>query len=106
MTFQQPWIMWALALVATLDVAATIEIYLDPFLEQHERLKPLAFIWLVPVLGAVISLSRAWRVHQGLDRKPDPEAVVDAADLVGIPVVSRSRANRDSDDSWAGGDAD
>ena len=81
--------MWSLALVAALNVAATIESRLDPFLERHERLKALCFIWLVPVLRSVLTLVRAWRLHQGLSRRPDSEAIGDAADVLGVPVVSR-----------------
>ena len=98
--------MWSLALVAALNVAATIESCLDPFLERRERLNALSLIWLVPILGSVLTLARAWRLHKGFSRRPDSEALGDTADLLGVPVVSRSRLSRSSDDSWGDGGDD
>lgn len=92
-----------IAFAALLNVAATLETVLSPFLGNWQRAGWLAFIWLVPIVGAVVSLIRAWRSYRGLDRTLEDDALADLADVVGVPVAGRTRGRSSGD--W-GGDAD
>lgn len=103
MTSLQTWQEILIAVLALLNVAATLETALSPFLRNWQRAGWLAFIWLVPMVGAAVSLFRAWRSYRGLDRSLDDEIMADVADLVGVPVVGRSRGK--FSDGWDG-DAD
>jgi len=70
-----------------LNVGATLEMVLSPFLVPRQRAVWLLFIWLVPLAGAVISLIYAWRNYRGLDCSPDLEALED----IGVPSATRTR---------------
>ncbi|WP_157489289.1 hypothetical protein [Lysobacter sp. Root916] len=100
MTSLRTWLEILIAAVALLNVAATLEAALSPFLRNGQRVSWLAFIWLVPIIGAVFSLFRAWRRYRGLDRSLDGEIMADVADLTGVPVVGRPRGR--SSDGWDG----
>ena len=103
MTLPQTWLEILFAVAALLNLAATLETALSPFLGNWQRASWLAFIWLVPLVGAGASLVRAWLNYRGLDRSLDGEVMVDVAELVGVPAARRSRGR--SSDSWDG-DAD
>ena len=103
MTLPQTWLEILIAVAALLNLAATLETALSPFLRNRQRASWLVFIWLVPIVGAAASLFRAWRNYPGLDRSLKDEILADAVDVGGAPVVGRSRGR--SSDGWVG-DAD
>ena len=98
MSLLQMW-PWILAVVvALLNVGATLETVLSPFLRNVQRVGWLFFIWLVPLIGAVVSLIWAWRNYRGLNRSLDDDAMSDVADLAGVTAVRRIRGK--SSGSW------
>ena len=98
MAFLQTWPGILITVAALLNVAATLETVLSPFLLTRQRVVWLAFIWLVPIVGAIVSLIRAWRNYRGLARSMDDELMSDVADLTEVPVVRSSRGRLP--DSW------
>jgi hypothetical protein len=99
-TSLQTWQEILIAVVALLNVAATLETALNPFLRNGRRAGWIAFIWLLPIVGAVVSIYCAWRIYRGLDRSFDSEILADVADVVGVPVAGRARGK--SPEGWDG----